>query len=201
MKSFFFSQYLITDPIEYGDDIYSLEKNLSNSFQNYNIDMICFRDKISTSIEDLAKRTIEISRKFNINKVLINSNIDLAIKLKFDGVHLKSNQFDDIKYAKENNLYVIISCHNKIDIEKAKSLKCDAVTYSPIFYKKDKGKPKGLDDLSKMVEIYQDEYFKIIALGGIISNFQVEQIKTTKVSGFASIRYFKNDCNCIDTKV
>ncbi|MGB3751548.1 MAG: hypothetical protein WA945_08265 [Arcobacteraceae bacterium] len=41
--------------------------------------------------------------------------------------------------------------------------------------------------------MYQDENFKIIALGGIISFENVEEVQRTKAKGFASIRYFKVD--------
>jgi len=40
--------------------------------------------------------------------------------------------------------------------------------------------------LNKVCEIHP----KVIALGGIISNAEVEQIKNSKACGFGSIRYF-----------
>jgi thiamine-phosphate pyrophosphorylase len=61
------------------------------------------------------------------------------------------------------------------------------VTYSPIFTTPNKGSPKGCKDLKKIV---QSINIPVIALGGIISNQQINQIKSTKVNGFASIRYF-----------
>ncbi|MEA3288810.1 MAG: thiamine phosphate synthase, partial [Campylobacterota bacterium] len=88
MKPFFFTSYFITDPDEFGSTVQELNKTLKNSFSKHNISMVCFRDKKSEDIELLAKTTLDISKKFNIPKVLINGNIELAVKLGFDGVHL-----------------------------------------------------------------------------------------------------------------
>ncbi len=191
MSPFFYS-YLITDPIEYGNNLELFSNNLTNSLKNNKVDIVCFRDKQSKDIELLAKECLEISKRFGIKKVLINNDIKLALKLGFDGVHLTSAQFDEIKGAKGKKLYTIISCHNEQEIIKAKEYKADAVTFSPIFYKEDKGHPKGCDILKKIVEKYQDDSFKIIALGGIIDDIHIKHIRNTDCSGFASIRYFVN---------
>ena len=72
----------------------------------------------------------------------------------------------------------------------AKKYGANAVTYSPIFYKENKGEPKGIEELSKMVNAYQDNSFSVIALGGIIDEEHISGVKSTYASGFASIRYF-----------
>jgi thiamine-phosphate pyrophosphorylase len=61
------------------------------------------------------------------------------------------------------------------------------VTYSPIFTTPNKGIPKGCKELARIV---QSVNIPVIALGGMISNQQINQIKSTKANGFASIRYF-----------
>ncbi len=186
----FFLSYFITDPIIFGNTKETLTKNIKKTLQHHKIDMICFRDKISYNKEILAKTVLDISKKYDISKIVLNGDIKMAIKLNFDGVHLRSTQFDQITKAKQYNLFTIISCHNQDDIQKAKELKADAITYSPIFYKEHKGKPKGIEELKQMVKKYQDINFKIIALGGIITKEQIEQIKSSQASGFSSIRYF-----------
>ena len=189
----FFISYFITDPIEFGDTANILKKNLENSIKNNNINMICFRDKISKDkdIEPLAKTTLNLANKYNIISV-INGDIKLALQLGFNGVHLRSIQFNEIEFANQNNLITIVSCHNEDDIKKAKQLKANIVTYSPIFYKESKGDPKGIENLNYTVKKYQNNNFKIIALGGIITDEQVKQIKSTNCNGFASIRYFSS---------
>ena len=187
----FFISYLITDPKEFGDDVETFSKNLKISLSKYKVDMVCFRDKESLDIKDLATTCLNISKQYKIPKILINSNIELALSLGFDGVHLTSNQFDDIKKVKKHNLYTIISCHNINEVKLAKQYYANAVTYSPIFFKENKGTPKGVDDLKNIVNTFQDESFNIIALGGIIDDNHIKSIQDTKASGFASIRYFK----------
>lgn len=186
----FFISYLITDPLEYGDRIENITNALTKSFQNHKVDIVCFRDKQTKDIKKLAKATIDISKKNDIPKVLINSDIALACELGFDGVHLNSQQFDKIEFSKNKNLYTIISCHSEVEILLAKKYCADAVTISPIFYKEKKNPPLGCDVLKQLVEKYQDDKFKIIALGGIVTDNQIEQIKETHCDGFASIRYF-----------
>jgi thiamine-phosphate pyrophosphorylase len=189
-KPLFFISYLITDPKEFGDNVDEFSLNLKNSLSKHKVDMICFRDKHSQNIEELAKVCLQISKQFNISKVLINTNIKLALKLGFDGIHLTSNQFENIKISKEKSLFTIISCHTKNEVAMAKKLGTNGVTYSPIFYKENKGKPKGIENLKNIVDIFQDDKFSIIALGGIVSDNEISQIKSTKARGFASIRYF-----------
>ena len=93
-----------------------------------------------------------------------------------------------IKEAKNQNLFTIISTHTFKEIEKAQKFGADAVTFSPIFYTPNKGKPKGVKELKKAITTFPD--IKIIALGGIVSDKEVLQIQRTGAYGFASIRYF-----------
>ncbi len=189
-------QYLITDPQYYTSNLITFKKNLikalyipiqenGNEF-NY-INIACFRDKTSSNSEELAKIFIEICQSFNIEYILINSNINLALKLKATGVHLTSQQFDEIQNAKQHNLFVIISCHSLEEIKQAQTLGADMVTYSPIFETPNKGKPKGCEELARVIK---EVNIPIIALGGILTTQQILDIKDTKATGFASIRYF-----------
>ena len=188
-----FLNYLITDPKYYSDDSAKFSEVLTKALNTYEISIASFRDKMSEEIELLAKSFLDICKEKNIEKIVINSNIELALSLGFDGVHLTSKQFDEIKYCKEKNLFVIISCHDFDEAKKAYDLGADAITYSPIFYTPYKGKPKGIEALKalthSMDEISQRE-FNIIALGGIVDKDHVEEIKKSGANGFASIRYF-----------
>ena len=180
--------YLITDPKYYTNDIGLFEKNLRNILENKKVDIACFRDKTSDNYEDLAKIFIMTCKEFTIKEILLNTDYKLASKLKATGVHLNSTQFDKIKIAKDLNLNVIISCHSFEDIEKAKSLKCDTLTFSRIFQTPNKGEAKGILKLQEAIDTYKD--VNIIALGGIINDEQIKQIEKTKAYAFASIRYF-----------
>ena len=183
-----FIGYLITDPKYYSNDLKIFETKLNLVLQNFNVDIICFRDKTSTNYEELAKKFIEIAKKFKIKKILLNTHYKLAKKLGANGVHLPSSSFNDITKAKELNLFTILSCHNDEEIKQALKLKVDCITYSPIFTSPKKGQAKGIEALKKVLSTYNQ--MDIIALGGIINQDQISEIMQTKAYGFASIRYF-----------
>lgn len=174
-------KYQITDPKQFS------KENLEKSFKHHSPDMVCFRDKSSQNKNESAKLFIEICKKFNIKKILINEDIESALDLKADGIHLTSKQFNKIAYCKEKSLFVIISCHTLEEIETAQRLGADTVTYSPIFFTPGKGKPKGIEALKEAVDRFEID---IIALGGIITVEQIDMIEKSGAKGFASIRYF-----------
>lgn len=180
--------YLITDPKYYSHNSAKFKEKLTTTLSKHSVKMACFRDKHSNNFEELAKVFVDTCKEFNIEKILINSDYLLAKKLGANGVHLNSKQFDKIKESKDLGLYVVISCHNYIDLENAQKNFVNAVTYSPIFETPNKKEPKGIGKLREALRDFED--LDIIALGGIIDNFQIEQIKKTTAYGFASIRYF-----------
>lgn len=180
--------YLITDPKYYTNNTNQFKENLTKALEKNKVDIACFRDKQSSNIEELASIFVEVCKSFKIEKILINSNLTLAKDLKATGIHLNSKQFNKIKEAKNLGLFVIISCHNKEDIEKAKDLNVDAITYSPVFRTPNKGEPLGIKKFEEVVNLYKN--MNIIALGGIINDKEIAQIKKTKAYAFASIRYF-----------
>lgn len=180
--------YLITDPKYYSNDKTIFKKNLQKALLEHKVDIACFRDKESKNIYELAEVFLQTCKEFQIKKILINSNFNLAKELNFTGVHLTSAQFCDIKRVKELNLAVAISCHNFEELSCAYENEVDFVTYSPIFYSPNKAKPLGVDELKRAISTF--DKLKIIALGGIVSKNQIEQISKTSAYGFASIRYF-----------
>lgn len=181
-------QYLITDPKYYSDNQELFRKNLKRILGKNNIDIACFRDKTATNFEELATIFVNICKEYNISNILINGDYNLAKKLGASGVHLTSKQFDEIKEAKALDLYVVISCHNFSDIERAQESYVNAITFSPIFATPKKGEPKGVNVLKQAINLYED--LDIIALGGIVDEEHLKQIQKTKAYGFASIRYF-----------
>lgn len=180
-------QYLITDPQYYGSEVFEFKENLICSLEKNQVDIACFRDKKSKNFKELAKVFVSVCKEYKIETILISEQYELAHELKATGVHLTSKQFDKIKACKEKDLYTIISCHTIQEIEKAQKKYVDAVTYSPIFNTPNKGEPKGVAKLKKVRDIFD---MNIIALGGIISQKQIEKLKNLNIYAFASIRYF-----------
>lgn len=64
-------------------------------------------------------------------KVLLNQDIELAIALGLDGVHLPSRALMQLE-RKPEQLLVAASCHNKAELTQAMRLDVDFVTLSPV---------------------------------------------------------------------
>ncbi len=182
IKEKMIKSYLITDPSLFGTTALTLKKSLSHAIAQHSPDFICLRDKTTDDYENLAKAFLTLTGS---HKSLLHGNVDLAIALGAFGVHLSSQQFDEIDRAKAAGLYVIVSTHSYEEALRAS--KADAISYSTIFFSPNKGKPKGLGDLK---EITGKIKTKIFALGGITTKEQISEVETCGVYGFASIRYF-----------
>ena len=176
-------RYLITDVNYYADLSGTLQKVLDSQ----SVDFALYRDKESDRYAENAAEFIATCSKFPETKAMLHGDVILAVRLGGYGVHLTSLQFGEIKRAKEQGLFVVISCHSEEDVLKAEALGADAVTYSPIFHTPNKGEPKGLAELQRMVDKIS---LPIIALGGITTPEQVKAVESTGCYGFASIRYF-----------
>lgn len=181
-------KYLITDPEYYSSQPEQFRSKLIKSIEEHKPNYICFRDKTSSNFEKLAKVFVDTCKEYEIANILINGKYKLAKQLGATGVHLTSKQFKKIKKAKDLDLFVIVSCHDFMEIEKALESFANAVTFSPIFKTPNKGEPKGTNMLKEAVNIYED--IDIFALGGIVTKEDVKQVSKTKAFGFASIRYF-----------
>ena len=79
-------KYLITDPKYYSNNSDLFRKNLTRVLKNNEVNLACFRDKESENFEELAKIFVEICKDFNIEKILLNSNYELAKNLGAKGV-------------------------------------------------------------------------------------------------------------------
>jgi len=177
------NSYLITDPSYYDSDFKLLEKSLVQYQPNFTL----YREKNNLDYKISALKFLAVCSLFDIVKPMLHGDVDLAFTLGAYGVHLTSLQFDEIKKAKEVGLFTVISCHSEREIQKAEKLGADAVTFSPIFSTPNKGEPKGLGELQRMVDKMS---IPIIALGGITTAKEVKAVESTGCYGFASIRYF-----------
>ena len=150
-------------------------------------DFALYRDKENENYAIEAENFVQMCKPFKSLHVLLHQDYELAAKLGATGVHLTSKQFDAIPKAKALGLEVIISTHTHDEVHVAEAMGADYVTYSPVFASPDKGEPKGVQDLQSIVSMAD---IKIFALGGIVSEEEVQKIEKTEVYGFASIRYF-----------
>ena len=181
------NKYLITSREFYTDTPAVFRKIFHEQCIKHRPNFALYRDKTNPNYAIQAEHFVEVCTQFEGLKSFIHSDVDLARELNADGVHLTSTQFDKIEYAKSLSLEVIISTHTHEEVLNAESLGVDAVTYSPIFASPGKGEPKGVEDLK---ELLLKTNIDVFALGGIVSEEQINAIEETTAFGFASIRYF-----------
>lgn len=179
-------KYLITSPDFYTQNSEIFKEKLHRRFQIHMPQFALYRDKENANYHELACGFIQVCQQKGV-KAFLHSNVDLAVALRADGVHLTSTQFEEITRAKKEGLEVVISTHTHDEVLKAQALGADYVTYSPIFQTPNKGEPKGLQDLKELLNKCN---IKIFALGGIVEAWHVEMIENSGAYGFASIRYF-----------
>jgi thiamine-phosphate pyrophosphorylase len=180
-------KYLITSREHYTDTPAVFRGILQESLKKHLPDFALYRDKTNPHYNTQAEHFLDVCKNFYGLKSFLHQDYKLAMQLGATGVHLTSQQFEDIAQAKALGLEVIISTHSGEEIAKAQELGADYVTYSPIFSTPNKGEPKGVEDLRQKVACFT---MKIIALGGIVSEEQMKQVEESGAFGSASIRYF-----------
>jgi len=176
-------RYAITDPATL--DFNALENDLKRFQQKAS--MIVYRDKHTPYYTLTAKLFIESAKGFE--KVLLHGDYLLADILGAEGVHLTSTQFNDIAEAKRLGLFVVISTHSLAEAKQAQKLGADMITYGPVFDTPNKGRALGLKDLENLLAHVT---VPVLALGGILTEEQIQACRESGASGFASIRYFGN---------
>ena len=180
-------RYAITDPSHYTREPSTLKERLFATLSSMRVDLICLRDKRASNYPEPARSFLSLRSDFPDVKFLLHTDVALAARLGADGIHLPSHAFDRIAEAKEKGLWTIVSTHTLQEAEKAQREGADAVTFSPIFDTPGKGPAQGLE---KLKEIRDKISIKLFALGGIVTEEQIEAVERAGADGFASIRYF-----------
>lgn len=180
-------KYLITSEEFYGATPELFRSKLHSQLKKHKPSYALYRDKTNTNYDELAAVFADVCKEYRGLKCFVHQDIFLAKKLGVSGVHLTSLQFEEIAEAKKMGLLVIVSTHTKEEVLRAEKLGADAVTYSPIFASPDKGEPKGVEELKKILEVSD---IRVFALGGIVTKEHIEMIEQSRAYGFASIRYF-----------
>ena len=123
------TQYGITNISEVPKEIFltQLLKQL-----NQGLKMIQIREK-NLPLEELKKITkeiLEICRPFSA-KVILNSNVDLAVEVNANGAHLNSIELKKFT-KKQKNIIVSAACHSEEDVKIAQEKGVDFVVLSPV---------------------------------------------------------------------
>ncbi len=180
-------RYAITDPEYYGTTPQLLKNSCQRVLSSNHIDIISLRDKRSDDYEALAKAFLSLKPLFPKTLFFLHSHLNLALELGADGLHLPSNMIDRVEDASKSGKKVIVSTHSYEEAQICEREGAYGVTFGPIFKTPGKGTPKGLE---KLKEITGKIGINIFALGGILTQDQIDAVERAGAAGFASIRYF-----------
>tara|TARA_S200000501_G_scaffold237346_1_gene222484 strand:- start:15 stop:560 length:546 start_codon:yes stop_codon:yes gene_type:complete len=161
-------------------ELLDINKSINIIFRNYHS---------NNYLDDLIK-TKNFCKKKGFNLFLSN-NVQLAVKLKLDGVYLPSFNrrliYNNLSLAKKFKF--IGSAHNISEIKIKEMQNCEEIFLSPIF-KTDKHK-KYLGTIKFNLQSLVTKK-DIVALGGINSN-NLRRINLTNSKGIASISWIKKN--------
>jgi thiamine-phosphate pyrophosphorylase len=178
------------------------------------VDYIQLREKDLSprELESLARKAVGVLTKLRTENrelrtsLLINSRTDVALAIKTDGIHLRS---DDISpadarriwqascgagtYARESSQrkpLIAVSCHSPAEVIRAASDGADFAVFAPIFEKKDAANLKS----AGLASLQQACHAKIpaLALGGITLE-NARSCLTAGAAGIAAIRLFQEN--------
>ena len=164
-------------------------------------------EKLSTKISliyrnyDKKKDFNEIKKlvlycKNNRRKVYISNNLKAAIKYNFDGLYIPSfNKNLCFRNILKNNLEILGSAHNIIELKIKEKQGCSAIFLSPIFENEKKKKFLGVVKTNLLKNLTNN---RIVLLGGI--NFKtLRRSKMCLPSGIAAISWIKKNGPSINT--
>ncbi len=122
-------------------------------------------------------------------KFLIANEIDLAFRLKLDGVYLPSfnKKFNHKQFQSFKNFIIIGSAHTLKEIRIKEKQNVEQIFLSPIFKTNKSNKILGIYKFNYLSKLTKKP---LIALGGINKNNN-KLLKLINSEGFAGIRYFK----------
>jgi len=162
--------YAITDPELMGDNlIHKAQCAIEGG-----INILQYRNK-TAPLEQQESEANALSALCKKNNVLfiINDNVELAIKVNADGVHLGQKDAD-IKQARQQlgkNKIIGITCHNKIELaQQAQKHGADYVAFGRFFTSLSKPSAPAAD-ISIIKEAKKSINIPIVAIGGITHQF------------------------------
>ena len=167
------------------NEIEKLSNQISLIYRNYN--------KKSDPKE--LKRLVFNCKK-NRRKVYISNNLKDAIRYDFDGLYIPSfNKNLGFRNIIKNNIEIIGSAHNVIELKIKERQGCSSIFLSPIF---ENDKKKKFLDVARTNLLKNFTKKEIILLGGI--NFKtLKRSKLCSPSGMAAISWIKKNGPSINT--
>ena len=141
-------------------------------------------------------KRLVINCKKSRRKVYISNNLKDAIRYNFDGLYIPSfNKNLGFRNIAKNNIEIIGSAHNAIEIKIKERQDCSSIFLSPIF---ENNKKKKFLDVTRTNLLKKFTKRKIILLGGI-SFKTLKRSKLCSPYGLASISWIKKNGPSINT--
>jgi len=178
-------KYLITgeNPINHQEFIKKINFCLQSGFK-----LIQFRAKNLDQIKynELAVKLIKLCRLHDAT-LIVNCDIENAINLKAMGIHLTSKRLMAME-KKPAGMLVGASCHDINQVNKAKALKLDFITLSPVLATKTHPEAEsiGWTNFKKLAAMMDTP---IYALGGLDAS-HLSLAKSHGAQGIAAIGAF-----------
>lgn len=144
--------------------------------------------KEGQSLVDYGLRVKKICDYYNVPFV-VNDDVDLAITLEADGVHLGQDDLsiDAARKLLPSHMFVGISATNLLEALEAKEQGADYIGLGPVYQtstKKDAKKPIGLKQLAVIKQQLGDT--PTVAIGGLLAR-DMPYLQAEKVDGAAVI--------------
>ena len=134
---------------------------------------------------DEAARLREITHRVDV-RLLIGLDIDLAVAIGADGVHLPERALDQVEAAQTANLALVtVAAHSAMALRRAGEAGADAAILSPVFATRSRSGgdplgPEGFQRLAKKAEI------PVYALGGVTDS-NIELLSGRRSCGVCAI--------------
>ena len=129
-----FNLYLITDRTQVASG-HTLFSTLESALQG-GVKAVQLREKdlSATELLPLAQELRELTRRYDA-RFFINDNIDIALAVHADGVHLggHSRPTNFIREKIGHDLLIGVSTHSKAEIRLAADQGADFVTFGPVY--------------------------------------------------------------------
>ncbi len=141
-------------------------------------------------------RKLVLHCKSNRRKVYISNSLKDAIKYNFDGLYIPSF-YKQLRFKNiiKENLEIIGSAHNAIELKIKEKQGCSRIFLSPIF---ENNKNKKFLDVIKTNLLKKLTKKQIVLLGGI-NQKNIKKIKLCTPSGIAAISWIKKHGPSINT--
>ena len=155
------------------------------------IKLVQIRAKNSPEEEflNLSEIAINMAKKFDSVKIILNTKPELAKSLNADGIHLTTEYLMNLQERPMPlDRLVCAACHDIEQLKKAQDLKVDFVTLSPVLHTDTHPEaiPLGWEKFSDLCKNYP---IPVFALGGM-QNHTLESAQSYGAYGLASLSWW-----------